>query len=806
MTDLLLRILGWHSDDVQRMSGWGVGLGNTGALLWALPLAVVLSVVVIWSYRKIAREHSGTKPALLSALRIVLLVLLLVLFLRPVLGFTAESAVRRAVVVLFDTSASMRIEDARSSPEDRVRSAVASGQLDARKGLTQDVPVGASGLNLPRQKLVQLALANPQIDLLRRLEAQFDVRVMTFGQRTTGIDTAAPDGAPVFPPAWINQLDTTAPATATGDAIREVLTASRGQQLGGIVVVSDGGLNSGLPGTAAAQLARQEGVPLFLWGVGVSNVLDVIVPELFAPDVVFKDDEVPVTVRVRNRGLAGQTVTVALTLNDTKVAEQSIVLDPAGEQTVALTFTPKSPGEFKLSATASPRDDEAVKDNNTASQALRVVDGKLKVLYVEQSPRYEYHFLSTALLRDRRVEAKIFLVEADKAIAGPGTPYLSAFPTQREELFKYNLVILGDVDPRALGDDALKMLDEHVGQFGGGFLMIAGRRHAPAAYVGTPLARLLPVDVPPSSRVAFNPRTAKPDDKPLPVELTPAGKQSDVLKLLDDPAANQRLWASRRPLYWAFGGATPKPAAEVLMEFVDTRVGGRTGKTPLIALQQFGAGTTAFVGSDNLWRWRADNGDSVYVKFWGQMVQRLALPHFLGASPRTRLTSERRSYAVFDRVVIFARLYDQSFRPIVEPSMRGNYQTAQGQRNEVPLQPVPDQPGLYRAEFPATEIGQVQFWVDRDVDTKLDFTVTEPKLEFADTAMNETLLRQMATASGGAFVREEDLHTLPDQLQAKNELVKSRVEIELAFTPLYFALLMIVAGTEWFVRKRVQLK
>jgi len=796
----LLSIFGWHGDNVQRISDVGLGLGRPGALLWCLPLAVVLSVGVVWSYRRLAREFSGIRPTLLSTLRVVLLVLLLILFIRPVIGFNVETAIRRSLVLLIDSSASMKIVDNRASVDDQKRSALAQGQLDASKGLKQELPDGTSGLGVPRVRLVQQAMENKKIDLLRRLQNDFDVSVMTFGQKTAPVESNNPGAAPT----WIGKLDAVAPVTALGDAVRDVIASTRGQQLGGIVVVSDGVINSGLPASAAAQLAKQDEVPLFLWGVGISNVRDIIVAELFAPETAFKEDTVPVTVRVRNRGLAGETASVQLKLNNDIIATKQITLDSAGEQVVVMQFAPTKPGEFTLSAGVEPREDEAIRDNNVSTQYLRVVDGKLKVLYVEQSPRWEFHYLRAQLTRDRRVAAKFVLVEADPAITGDNSPFLRTFPDSREELFKYNLIIIGDVAPSVLGSQGPALLEEYTTRFGGGVLMIAGRRSAPSAYFGTPLGKILPIEAGVGDRTGV--RGGQVDDKPIQVELTPDGRQNAIMKLSDDAQETEKLWSSRPPIFWAYAASRAKPAAEVLMQFADTRTGGRGAKSPLVALHQVGAGTVAFVGTDNTWRWRAERGESIYTAFWGQLVQRLALPHFLGASPRTRLTSERRSYAVFEKVVLFARLYDQTFRPITEPTIDAVYQSAAGVRGDLTLRPVADQPGLYRGEFIAGEIGQYQFSVNRDPETRLDFAITEPKLEFAEAAMNEAGLRQMAATSGGLFVREEDLYRLPEQIKAKNEWVKSREEIEIALSPIYFVVLLALATVEWFIRKRVQLK
>src|SRR5207302_1236193 len=128
-----------------------------------------------------------------------------------------------------------------------------------------------------------------------------------------------------------------------------------------------------------------------------------------------------------------------------------------------------------------------------------------------------------------------------------------------------------------------------------------------------------------------------------------------------------------------------------------------------------------------------------------------------------------------------ARLYGAGFEPVQEPAIKGFYglKNSQGQRPEVTLRAIPEQPGLYRAEFVAPAPGNYQFWVEQDANTLLDFNVTEPRFELGETAMNEPLLKEIASTTGGAFFREEDLYKLPDMISAKTERVRSPLEVEL---------------------------
>ena len=86
--------------------------------------------------------------------------------------------------------------------------------------------------------------------------------------------------AKAVPLEWVDQLGATSLTTAGGDALRKVVTDLSGQPIAGIFIATDGANNAGLPGLAAANYAKQEGLPLFIYGVGVSEAKDIVVSNI----------------------------------------------------------------------------------------------------------------------------------------------------------------------------------------------------------------------------------------------------------------------------------------------------------------------------------------------------------------------------------------------------------------------------------------------------------------------------------------------------------------------------------------------
>lgn len=814
MIDLLLKLLGVKVDGAAKVVSMSMQFRNGGALGWILVLGLALGALAWWTYRFQANDGklSAGPRRWLTALRVTLFGLILLLLLRPVLSFTMEGSIRRMLVLLLDTSGSMNIKDPRVDEPDIKRAALAKGMLDFSAGLEQPLPqnLGADVKNAARIDLLGSVLQNKDLNLLAKFRENYDLAVFGFGE-TVG-DPALAKDEPVgrSKPAgeqvgdeWVHHLAATSPATAIGDAVREVIRRKRGQPLAGIFLATDGANNSGGPPVEAANYAGQEGVPLYIYGVGITSPRDIIVSNMFTQDVAFVNDEVSVTVGVRGQGLKGQSAKLYLKLGDENVAEKEVQFTSDEEQTVPITFTPKKIGEYQLQAYIPPRDDEAVKDNNSVSQWIHVIDSKIKVLLVEQSPRWEFHYIQNVLLRDRRVDLKCVLFEGDPSISGAGLPYLAKFPSTKEELFKYDLVVFGDVDPKLVSSEQLDNLSEFVSKFGGAFVSISGKKFNPNAYRGTSFEKLLPVELESAADATL--RTGQ--GKPSLFELTADGRTNPMLRLSPKDDENASIWKTFPPLFWVNKVVRAKPGAQVLLVDADIAKASHYGKMPLMAQEQFGLGQVLYIGTDNTWRWRKNTGGNLYPVLWGQVMQKMALTHLLGGSKRTQLTVDKQNYTTGEHVNIYARLYSETFEPVKEATVDGSYTIKGGsEKQDLQLRAVPGQPGMYHGDFVAITPGLYQFSVNRDPKTVVEFFLTEPRFELGETAMNEAQLKQMAATSDGAFFREENLSKLAEAINQKAEHVRSTVDAELWSSPFYFLLILAVATAEWLLRKRNELK
>jgi hypothetical protein len=801
---------------------------------WAFLIALVIVGATVAVYLRTTPALSRRRKVTLAVLRSVLLLMILLMLMRPVLLLTLEGTIRRSLLLLIDTSASMQIKDLRQEPADLARAEIAFGLTDPKLGLSQPAPANAGSVNQrSRADVLKAMLTNDRLQLLAKLSQTYNLEPYAFGQNlqpiSTGNAQAPPPGAhPEQGPSFLNSLAFDKPYTAIGDAVRGLLDLKRGQPVAGIFLITDGGNNYGMQPAEAAALAQQDQIPIYIYGVGITSPHDIIVSQVSAPDVAFVKEDAPVSVLVRSQGMSGRTAKLVLKLGDEVMDSKDITFGPDGEQSVPMKFLPTQKGDFELQASIDPLPDEAVKDNNTASRRVRVIDAKIQVLYVEQKPRWEFRYLQGMLLRDPRFDPKFFLVEADPELGrSAGSPYISELPQNRESWMKYDVIIIGDVDPRLFDGEQMQSIGDLVSTFGGGVVFLAGKKFMPNSYRGTKLQNLLPVELEEQS-------PPPEQNKPIPLELTLAGQNSPIMKLADQPDENVAIWKGLPGVYWDARVVEAKPAATVLLDDPSPEKSTRGALMPVIAIQSYGTGQALYVGTDETWRWRRNVGEKYYTRLWGQIFLRLGLPRVLGASKLTQLVTERKSYVSGERVVISGRIYRPGFLPVTDPTVAGTLSIKPDQpgaaadlKQEVSLQATPGKPGFYEGEIVVTTPGVYSFATRNDPAAGLDFRVSEPHLEFADTALNLPLLQKMADISGGALFREENVYKMLEPQGAPNgtaetkagankmpnsglggkaERIPSPAEVELAFSPYYYALMILVATAEWILRKRWQLK
>ena len=118
------------------------------------------------------------------------------------------------------------------------------------------------------------------------------------------------------------------------------------------------------------------------------------------------------------------------------------------------------------------------------------------------------------------------------------------------------------------------------------------------------------------------------------------------------------------------------------------------------------------------------------------------------------------------------------------------------------------EPGAYRAQFRANQKGAYRIraiGVDRSATLGEDLTevfVASPLAEFDHPQLNEDLLKQLASKTGGHYTSIADVGSLPEKIKPVQESVFAVQERELWDNPIVLILAVGFLGTEWFLRMR----
>lgn len=772
---------------------------QSGIDTWIIFMVVIPLVVIgCWLiYRKEEGFLTKTKRIFLATMRIAAIMVLLTIFLEPV--FSVERSLKRRgiVIVLLDDSKSMTIKDEQYDPETQ----------KALNGVCKANPMTSTRLDL-----VKGMLKNSEIKFIDKLSEDNDVKLYGF---SSGIRR---DVKP-------QEINPVGDITQVGSAIMETINETKGRIVNAIVLITDGRSNAGIPVSSVAKILRERAKPIPVYAIAVGSEKpppDIRLANLSAEPVVMLKDEVVIDYDYEQHGFDGTPVTVKLyaKLPDEReeklVDKKEIKLPLSGIRASGeLKYKPEKKGEHKLRLEISPIETEMVKTNNVLTHNITVVDTKLKVLYVEGKPRWEYIYLKNALIRDKMIDVWCYLVDSD--IDFPQeislgmedkNSALKRFPSSINELEKYDVIILGDVDIRRLGEarrpgdpsvEWTKVADNlmtFVENLGGGIVFSSGSDFNPASYAGTPLEKLLPIHmsaVPPSGskvyKEMFHPK------------LTPQGKDDPLMKMQGDAITNLEFWEDNDGkddglpgCFWYCPVKEAKPAAKVLAK--------HPNGSPLIVTQFYGRGRTMFVATDETWRWRRDTRDKYFYKFWGETLQRMrqgkiikSKKFFLFLDPTCVLG---------DKVTIEAQVLDDDMQPSTARSHETTLKTPKGVEQKVELLPVKDKPGYYQGIYEPKDEGDYKISLGpTDKGTLEVFNVSLPKLEFDNPLMDKAGLTMLATETGGDFYYLYDCRKVFEPIQKlRASDQKEYKERELWDTPFMLIFFCALVIAEWIFRKR----
>ena len=774
---------------------------------WAVVLGIgIVTGVTVFVYLRMTQSIQPRYRFLLIAMRVSAASILLCCLLAPVIIEKKDITPPTHLSILVDTSKSMNLVDAS----------------------TRDTSVS-------RLSQVNQLLFNGQKRFLQDLRDRFEVHLYPF-------DTALHQSTPLPQDLDAEALPAFEPngaLTDIGAAIGEAAAAWKGQNTAGILLITDGGHNSGqFPVEDVTAL----NVPVYAIGVGsVEPPKDIQIQHIDYTPIAYTNHESIIRLTVVQTGYTGKTTRLSLremtrkTLVDTATLtfNQSSNATPTSattKQVVELKLTPQVEGNFQYTVELPVLDGELTEANNQKTFSVKVVKAKLNVFYLEGRPRWEYTYLKRALQRDPDIEATCAILLKNKSKRFPPTGSVLSrldgyypqttptsetprFPETQTQLSKYDVLILGDLGEEHLTTTQQRAIVDFVEVQGKPVIFLPSRRMLGMNGLrNTELAQLLPIEIPRNG--------CRRHDTEFIVQPTPSGMFHPMLQLMDAQQTQTSTLASNNAAAWrnmpalsrSFSGFRLRGGATPLME---------TGRgAPILILQRTGLGKSLLIAAEGLWNWdfgvntfKDTTYQDRYSRFWAQVLRWMATNT---DDEKLHLTTDADSYAIGDTATVTAYLYSEAYRAtqtdatvqfeVVPPEgatfqlqIRGITETATDTGNLYSAQFSLLQNGTYRIRATARTANQT---LGED---RIDIHVHPQLAELEAPQLNEDLLKKLTSETNGTYFAMADAEALPQNVAKIQNSVFVDAERELWSHPLILIAVVGLLGTEWFLRKRIGL-
>jgi hypothetical protein len=659
-----------------------------------------------------------------------------------------------------------------------------------------------------RINLAKALLLDPKGGWLATLQQRYNVKLYKLS--TTA---RVQSGQAAELRAALQATEATEPASRLGNGLQDILESQRGRPTAAILLLTDGITTEGKSVSEVAHYARRKNIPLYILGVGDERPpRDLRVSDLLVDDAVFVGDVVHFDFKLSGSGFDSEQVTVWLRQEgqDALLAQQVLTISGDGTaHAVRLSYRPTQEGEFEFVVGVEPLKHESNNENNQLTQRVRVRDEAIRVLYVQEYPNLDFRYLKTLLERGvkqsgggKAIRLTTVLQEADLDYVQLDESAQRVFPVSRDELFSYDVVIFGDVNPLYMSRPVLENLTAFVKERGGGMIFLAGPRHTPIAYRGTPLEDLFPMDV---SSVVM-PTAESLLERSWHVQPTLLGAASPHLQLADSPATNLELWRSLPPIRWILHMPDLRLGVRSLIETVGNGADG-AAPSPVVCLQFVGAGRVLFQATDESYLWARYRGsDTYYERYWIQTIRYLSRAKLLGTSRAIELASDRAQYFRGESVPLHVRFFDERMAPVADDGVVVVVEQEGGRRQRIKLHRDLMRRGIFEGMVSNLAEGAYRAWIAaptmEDTAPTDEFVIVPPPGERARLAMDVDDLRLAAKTSQGRFfsvkVADRLLSALPAGRQVRIESLPSTPVWN---SPLLAGLFVCLLTIEWLARR-----
>ncbi len=709
-----------------------------GSVFLLLLVALIAVILAVLFYRVTLPPLPRRVRIILSAIRAAALVLLLLLLFEPIARSVHHSEMPPAVAVLVDASQSMSLVDAGGDRAAELKTFLQWSGRNLR------VP-GATVLYYP------------------------------FASKLSPAEESPPDS-----------LALTGETTDLGGALSAVREFIPQRNIRSVVIVSDGEYTAG---RNPLYPAESLGVPIYSVGVGdTTEQKDLLIDNVKTNDIVFAGDHVPVDVTLKSSGYDNTPVDVTLREGSSVLDHSSVTLRSSQPlSSVRLYVDPKEEGTKRYVVDVTKLPGELTDRNNSRSVMIKVRKSRLKILVIGGAPLPDVASVEEMLKEDEHHSVSVVVQKSPEELYGNRAGTLT--PDSAD-----CLVLVGY--PTAASSPAFEQrIVEAIAQKRRPVLFIGGKGIDPAKIA--PLEPYLPFTLSGGRRATEG----------LVFPSIPERAKLHSL-VTQDGAVSVAAWQKLPPIYRAMVDVRAKPESDILSLCTAENM---TLTEPLIAARSIAHQRAVGISGYGVWRWKLMvQGDPaterLFTTFLNNAVRWLTTSD---EDKRVRVTPVNDAVTTAEPVQFTAQVYDEQLRPTDDAEVRVDISRG-AEKTSVILNPA----GNGRYEGSVSGLGEGDYTYQARATaggTQLGedrgrFSVGLLNVEFLQTRLNQSLLEQLSYRTGGTYFPASRPDSIPAAIASKADLKPREVvratEIELWHWQYVAALVILLFGAEWVVRKR----
>src|SRR5690554_958276 len=549
-----------------------------------------------------------------------------------------------------------------------------------------------------------------------------------------------------------------------------------------VTIISDGVITDG---SNPLFTAEKLNIPVFTIGVGDSSTRkDIEIRNVLFNEYIYAETPTTILTTISNTGYPGESINLSLYEDNIPVEQKRITLSPEGIQNVEFEYKPSSGGEKKLTVEASTLEGEFTTANNKKVFYVNVLDNKVNILILAGSPSPDISFIKGTLLSDKN-----FKVNSLTQIA------------QNKFLEKENaeslldsadiLFLIGFPSKETSGDFLNKVRDKIFNENIPFFVTLSSSTDINKL---NQLQREMPVNIV-SGSTLFN--QVQPDI------LSNHEKNPLLQNNMQNPVA---AWENLPPVIQPDHKINLKPESELIAQ---SKIRNVSSGIPLIVSRKLGSKRSIAVLAQDIWKWKLQCKTKNLDLLDRFIISSVKWLNTSEDQKQVKVTTSKKIYALGEVVEFAAQVYDETFNPVSDAEVRVNV-SGDNQTSEIILNSVGG--GLYEGTFETSKHGDYKYSGEAKLYNILlgkdngSFNIGEIDIEMINPVMNYEFLNSLALRTGGRYFHQDNYNELFSLLKKINENA-SRERIETSEINLWsnewlMALIILLLGAEWFLRKR----